>query len=155
LWESEISHYEFVQRSAPSFFRVAFAILGEREHVEEIVEYSIVKALFLAKGRDTPMAHFARIYGIVVKRCFLLASPNPSPVKSILEHHPRRGGSLLIKALARIPSEDRCLLLLRELEGHSVMELCEATGLDEVAINERLLVARRRLARILSVMPVR
>jgi DNA-directed RNA polymerase specialized sigma24 family protein len=61
---------------------------------------------------------------------------------------PRR--DLLNKALARIPDEDRYLLLLRELEGYSVTQLSEATKLDECTIKNSLFATRRRLARDLG-----
>jgi RNA polymerase sigma factor (sigma-70 family) len=52
--------------------------------------------------------------------------------------------------LDRIPEEDRYLLLLRELEGYSVQELSEATGLDESTIGRKLFAARQRLAKNLE-----
>jgi len=47
--------------------------------------------------------------------------------------------------LIRIPERDRHLLLLRELEGFSIAELSEATGLNENTIKVRLLRIRQHL----------
>ena len=50
------------------------------------------------------------------------------------------------KLLARIPKEDRVLLLWKEVEGFSVVQLAEMTGLNENTVKVRLFRARRRLA---------
>jgi hypothetical protein len=57
---------------------------------------------------------------------------------------------MLKDALMRIPDEDRCLLLLRELYGYSVAQLSEVTGLDEFAVRNRLLATRQRLVKDLG-----
>jgi DNA-directed RNA polymerase specialized sigma24 family protein len=54
---------------------------------------------------------------------------------------------MLKDALTRIPDEDRCLLLLRELHGYSVAQLSEVTGLDEFAVRNRLFATRQRLVK--------
>jgi DNA-directed RNA polymerase specialized sigma24 family protein len=45
-----------------------------------------------------------------------------------------------------VPEEERYLLLLRELEGDSIAELADTTGLRESAIKAKLIRARRELA---------
>jgi RNA polymerase sigma-70 factor (ECF subfamily) len=52
----------------------------------------------------------------------------------------------LNRLLATVPSKDRHLLLLREVEGLSMAELAEATGLNENVVKLRLFRTRRRLA---------
>jgi len=47
--------------------------------------------------------------------------------------------------LARLPEEERMLLLLKEVEGHSVEELAEMTGINENTIKVKLFRARQKL----------
>jgi RNA polymerase sigma-70 factor (ECF subfamily) len=54
---------------------------------------------------------------------------------------------LLNRLLERLPEEERHLLLLKELEGYSVAQLSEVTGLNENTIKVRLFRTRQRLAR--------
>jgi RNA polymerase sigma-70 factor (ECF subfamily) len=51
----------------------------------------------------------------------------------------------LNKLLVRIPAEDRFLLVLKEVEGHSIGELAEMTGATESAIKTKLFRARHKL----------
>jgi len=58
-----------------------------------------------------------------------------------------RQRDLLNKLLERTPEADRHLLLLRELEGYSVTQMAEMTGLNENTIKVSLFRTRQRLAR--------
>jgi RNA polymerase sigma-70 factor (ECF subfamily) len=53
---------------------------------------------------------------------------------------------LINKLLARIPEEDRWLLIAKEVEGFSVAELSEMTGINENTIRVRLFRIRHQLA---------
>jgi RNA polymerase sigma-70 factor (ECF subfamily) len=55
---------------------------------------------------------------------------------------------LALKLLARLPEEERTLLLLKEVEGHSVEELAEMTGINENTIKVKLFRARRKLVNV-------
>jgi RNA polymerase sigma-70 factor (ECF subfamily) len=50
-----------------------------------------------------------------------------------------------MKLLARLPAEERNLLLLKEVEGHSVEELAAMTGINENTIKVKLFRARQKL----------
>jgi len=54
---------------------------------------------------------------------------------------------LINKLMDLIPEEDRCLLILRDFEGHSVSYLTEITGLDEDTVKQRLLRTRQTFAK--------
>jgi RNA polymerase sigma-70 factor (ECF subfamily) len=149
LGESDASYREFVERYSPSVIKVARILLGNHAHAAEIAQDAFVRAWFLTKGRDTRSSHFTRIYRIAVKECFrFLTLKKSSHESGFQQTHPRR--DLLEEALARIPDEDRCLLLLREFDGYSVAQLSEVTGLDEFAVKNRLFAARRRLVKDIS-----
>jgi len=52
---------------------------------------------------------------------------------------------LLLKLLDKISDEDRTLILLKEVEGHSVEELAQRTGMNENTIKVKLFRARQKL----------
>ncbi len=65
---------------------------------------------------------------------------------------------LAIKLLSKVSAEDRSLILLKEVEGHSVEELAQMTGLNENTIKvklfrtrQKLLKAAQRLSRVRGV----
>jgi len=62
----------------------------------------------------------------------------------------------LNRLLARIPEAERSLLILKEVQGHSITELAEMTGMTASAIKITLFRARQKLiqtAERLSVRP--
>ena len=54
---------------------------------------------------------------------------------------------LILKLLAKLSEEDRSLILLKEVEGHSVEELSEMTGMNENTIKVKLFRARQKLVK--------
>jgi RNA polymerase sigma-70 factor (ECF subfamily) len=54
---------------------------------------------------------------------------------------------LAMKLLAKISEEDRNLILLKEVEGHSVEELSQMTGMNENTIKVKLFRARQKLVK--------
>jgi RNA polymerase sigma-70 factor (ECF subfamily) len=62
------------------------------------------------------------------------------PVDETLEQR-----DLLLKLLAKVSEEDRMLILLKEVEGHSVEELAQMTGMNENTIKVKLFRTRQKL----------
>ena len=54
---------------------------------------------------------------------------------------------LILKLLSKISEEDRTLILMKEVEGHSVEELAEMTGMNENTIKVKLFRARQKLVK--------
>jgi len=54
---------------------------------------------------------------------------------------------LVVKLLDKVSDEDRQLLMLKEVEGHSVEELAEITGMNENTIKVKLFRARQKLVK--------
>jgi RNA polymerase sigma-70 factor (ECF subfamily) len=54
---------------------------------------------------------------------------------------------LILKLLSKISKEDRTLILLKEVEGHSVEELSQMTGMNENTIKVKLFRARQKLVK--------
>ena len=52
---------------------------------------------------------------------------------------------LVMQLLAKVSEEDRNLILLKEVEGHSVKELAGMTGMNENTIKVKLFRTRQKL----------
>src|SRR6185295_19048980 len=52
---------------------------------------------------------------------------------------------LVTKLLSKVSEEDRSLILLKEVEGHSVEELAQMTGMNENTIKVKLFRTRQKL----------
>ena len=52
---------------------------------------------------------------------------------------------LVMKLLSKVSEEDRNLMLMKEVEGHSVEELAQMTGMNENTIKVKLFRARQKL----------
>jgi RNA polymerase sigma-70 factor (ECF subfamily) len=52
---------------------------------------------------------------------------------------------LALKLLSKLNPEDRSLILMKEVEGHSVEELADMTGLNENTIKVKLFRTRQKL----------
>jgi len=70
------------------------------------------------------------------------AMDHTAPVDETLEQR-----DLLLKLLSKISEEDRSLMLLKEVEGHSVEELAEMTGMNENTIKVKLFRTRQKLVK--------
>jgi len=53
----------------------------------------------------------------------------------------------ILKLLSRVSEEERMLLMLKEVEGYSVEELAERTGMNENTIKVKLFRARQKLVK--------
>jgi RNA polymerase sigma-70 factor (ECF subfamily) len=52
---------------------------------------------------------------------------------------------LAVKLLSRVSQEERTLMMLKEVEGHSVEELAQMTGMNENTVKVKLFRARQKL----------
>jgi RNA polymerase sigma-70 factor (ECF subfamily) len=65
----------------------------------------------------------------------------PAVDKRLAQH------DLIVKLLSKVSEEDRNLMLLKEVEGHSVEELSAMTGMNENTIKVKLFRARQKLVK--------
>jgi len=65
----------------------------------------------------------------------------------------RKAAEILDAAMRDLSPEDRQVLTLLELEGHSVKEICELTGASSAAVRVRAYRARARLRKALAGKP--
>jgi len=126
-----------------------------------------VKVYFSVKGFDARSSLYTWIHRIAVNECYQFlrknrlklsyesdSAENTISVRVQMARDPRptcdrvvAQRDLLNRLLERLPEEERHLLLLKELEGYSVAQLSEETGLNENTIKVRLFRTRQRLAK--------
>jgi DNA-directed RNA polymerase specialized sigma24 family protein len=93
-----------------------------------------VKAYFSIKNFDGRGSLYTWIYRMAVNEAYaFLRNERPDAVLDRAGRHPELGTIRLQrdsvnKSLDLIPEEDRCLLFLRDFEGHSIAYLTETKG---------------------------
>jgi RNA polymerase sigma factor (sigma-70 family) len=161
----ETVYRAFVELYQSTVYRVAYGILADRQDADEVAQSTFVKAYFSLASFDDSSSVFVSVYRIVVNECYAFlgkrskeALPERKSADNLIrtsvpvtrDAYPAPNGAvpqrdLLNKVLQRIEEGDRYLLLLRELEGYSVAQLAEETGMSEHTIRVTLLRTRQRL----------
>ncbi len=156
---------ELVERYQSKIRNITFGILGSREDADEIAQEVFAKVYFALPSFDARSSLYTWIYRIAVNECygFLrkrrltlvyesdsphdtlstrmqdVADPRPVTDRAVMQR------DFVNKLLARVPEDDRLLLLLKEVEGFSLAELSEMTGLNLNTLKVRLFRTRQRL----------
>lgn len=161
----QMAFREIVERYQSKIRNVAFGILGSREDAEEIAQEVFAKVYFALPGFDGRSSLHTWIYRIAVNECYgFLRKSRLRPVyesdwrdetlairmQSVADQRPVTDQAVMQrdfvnKLLARVPENDRLLLLLKEVEGFSLAELSEMTGLNLNTIKVRLFRTRQSL----------
>jgi RNA polymerase sigma-70 factor (ECF subfamily) len=177
----ELAFREIVERYQSKIFSIIYGILRNHNDAEDIAQQVFTKVYFSIRNFDFRSSLLTWIYKITVNECYdylrkkrvrklvyesdfsqedaqRMEASEPaidpqSPVDTRLAHK-----DLATKLLSKVSEEDRTLILLKEVEGHSVEELAEMTGLNENTIKvklfrtrQKLLKAAQRLARTRTV----
>ena len=163
----EMAFRELIDQYQSKVCRLAYGILRNRDDADEIAQQVFVKIYFSVKSFDARSSLYTWIYRIAVNECYQFlrknrlklsyesnSAENIISVRVQMARDPRPTcdrvvvqRDLLNRLLERLPEEERHLLLLKELEGYSVAQLSEETGLNENTIKVRLFRTRRRLAK--------
>ena len=170
----ELAYRGLIERYQNRILRLAYGILRSREEAEEVAQLVFVKVFLSIKYFAGRSSLFAWIYRIAANECYsalrkrgIEVSIDSSDSQGPSNHYTRTLAqssspcdalvlrNYLNRLLAALPERDRHLLLLRELEGLSVAELAEATGLSENAVKIRLFRARQRLVKAAALPPCR
>jgi RNA polymerase sigma-70 factor (ECF subfamily) len=156
---------EIVDRYASKISRVSYGILRNRDDADEIAQEVFAKVYFSIKGFGGRGSLYGWIYRIAVNECYgflrkkrfklvyssdspddtlpplleAIADVRPTPDRTAMQ------SDFVNKLLARIPEDDRWLLISKEMEGFSLAELSEMTGLSENTIKVRLFRIRQGL----------
>ncbi len=168
--KDEMAFREIVERYQAKVFSIIYGILRNRNDAEDIAQQVFAKIYFSIKNFDFRSSLLTWIYKITVNECYdylrkkrvrkLVYESDFSADDSARMEYSDPGSDqtpgvdqrlaqqdLILKLLAKLSEEDRSLLLLKELEGHSVEELSEMTGMNENTIKVKLFRARQKLVK--------
>jgi len=151
---------DLLERYQTKVHSIIYGILRNREDTEDIAQLVFTKVYFAIKDFDCRCLALTWICRIAINECYthlrkrrihVVEEPESTPEHS--GHEPPVDKTLaqrdfLNKLLARIPEDDRSLLIFKEVEGHSISELAEMTGMSCSAIKIRLFRARHKLIEV-------
>ena len=164
----EIAFREIVERYQAKVFSIIYGILRNHNDAEDIAQQVFAKIYFSIKNFDFRSSLLTWIYKITVNECYDYlrkkrvrklvyesdfseedslrmennesASEQSTPIDTRLSQR-----DFLMKLLEKLSADDRSLLMLKEVEGHSVDELSKMTGMNENTIKVKLFRARQKL----------
>jgi len=157
---------DLVERYQTRIVSIAYRILRNRQDTEDVAQMVFTKVYFAIRGFDCRCSIFTWMCRIAVNECYshlrkrrVRRAFESDPVEDDIYTDENRFGpspqpsadtraaarDLLHKLLARVPEDDRMLLVLKEVEGHSVGELARMTGSSESAVKTKLFRARQKL----------
>lgn len=166
--KDEAAFRAIVERYQAKVFSIIYGILRNHNDSEDIAQQVFAKVYFSIGSFDFRSSLLTWIYKITVNECYdylrkkrvrklvyesdfseedahrmenseAAASRGVAVDKSLAQR------DFVMKLLSRISDEDRSLILLKEVEGHSVEELAQMTGLNENTIKVKLFRARQKL----------
>jgi RNA polymerase sigma-70 factor, ECF subfamily len=164
----EVAFREIVERYQAKVFSIIYGILRNHNDAEDIAQQVFSKIYFSIQNFDFRSSLLTWIYKITVNECYdylrkkrvrklvyesdfseedaqrmqnidTATDQGPAVDKQLAQR------DLVVKLLAKLSSEDRSLLLLKEVEGHSVEELARMTGMNENTIKVKLFRSRQKL----------
>ncbi|MBK9168079.1 MAG: sigma-70 family RNA polymerase sigma factor [Bryobacterales bacterium] len=164
----EAAFREIVERYQSKVFSIIHGIVRHRNDLEDIAQQVFAKIYFSIGKFDFRSSLITWIYKITVNECYdylrkkkvrklvyesdmsedeVRRVENTEPSVSLA---PQADADLarrdyLGKLLAKVSEEERMLLMMKEVEGHSVEELAEMTGLNENTVKVKLFRARQKL----------
>jgi RNA polymerase sigma-70 factor (ECF subfamily) len=164
----ELAFREIVERYQAKVFSIIYGILRNRNDAEDIAQQVFSKIYFSIGNFDFRSSLLTWIYKITVNECYdylrkkrvrkLVYESDFSEEDSLKMENsetvaePGSGfdidlarRDLIVKLLDKVSEEDRRLILLKEVEGHSVEELAQMTGMNENTIKVKLFRARQKL----------
>src|ERR1700727_3953794 len=180
----ELAFREIVDRYQAKVFSIIYGILRNHNDAEDIAQQVFSKVYFSIRNFDFRSSLLTWIYKITVNECYdylrkrrvrklvyesdfseedahRMEASEPAIDPAAPMDRSLAPRDLVTKLLARVSPEDRNLILLKEVEGHSVEELAAMTGLNENTIKvklfrtrQKLLKAAQRLTRIRGIAKV-
>jgi RNA polymerase sigma-70 factor (ECF subfamily) len=164
----ELAFQQIVERYQSKVFSIIYGILRRRNDAEDISQQVFAKIFTSLKGFDFRSSLLTWVYKITVNECYdylrkkkvrklvYEADLGEDDQRSIENSHlaTDRGVAIdertekrqyLMKLLERVSEEERMLLIQKEVEGLTVEELSEMTGVNANTIKVKLFRARQKL----------
>lgn len=164
----ELAFREIVERHQSKVFSIIYGILRNHNDAEDIAQQVFAKVYFSIKGFDFRSSVLTWVYKITVNECYdylrkkkvrklvyesdfsqedaqRMEASEPAVASAAPVDVRLANRDLALQLLAKVSPEDRNLILLKEVEGHSVEELAGMTGLNENTIKVKLFRTRQKL----------
>ena len=164
----ELAFREIVDRYQSKIFSIIFGILRNHNDAEDIAQQVFAKVYFSIGNFDFRSSLLTWIYKITVNECYdylrkkrvrklvyesdfseedaqRMEASEPAVDQAAPMDRRLAQQDLVVKLLSKVSKEDRNLILLKEVEGHSVEELAAMTGLNENTIKVKLFRTRQKL----------
>jgi len=157
-----------VERYQTKIFSIIYGILRNHNDAEDIAQQVFSKVYFSIRNFDFRSSLLTWIYKITVNECYdylrkkrvrrlvyesdfsqeesqRMEASEPAVDPSVPADERLAQRDLAVKLLSKVSEEDRSLILLKEVEGHSVEELAQMTGMNENTIKVKLFRTRQKL----------
>ena len=164
----ELAFRELVERYQAKIFSIIYGILRNHNDAEDIAQQVFSKVYFSIRNFDFRSSLLTWIYKITVNECYdylrkkrvrrlvyesdfsqeesqRMEASDPAIDPSVPADERLAQRDLAVKLLSKVSEEDRSLILLKEVEGHSVEELAQMTGMNENTIKVKLFRTRQKL----------
>jgi RNA polymerase sigma-70 factor (ECF subfamily) len=166
----ELAFRELVERYQTKVLSIVHGILRNHNDAEDIAQQVFAKIYFSIRNFDSRSTLLTWIYKITVNECYdylrkkrvrkLVYESDFTEEDSLRMENSAPGADtatpadvnverrdLLVKLLGKISEDERQLMMLKEVEGHSVEELAQMTGLNENTIKVKLFRTRQKLVK--------
>ena len=166
----EAAFREIVERYQCKVFSIIHGIVRQRNDVEDIAQQVFAKVYFSIRNFDFRSSLITWIYKITVNECFdylrkkkvrklvyesdlsedevrRVENSEPATNRQAPADETLARRDYVMKLLTRVSEEERTLLMLKEVEGHSVEDLAEMTSMNENTIKVKLFRARQKLVK--------
>lgn len=159
-----------VEKYQNKVFSIIYGILRNQNDAEDIAQQVFTKIYFSIQNFDSRSSLLTWIYKITTNECYDYlrkkrvrklvyesdvseddtrimdnSEANADRTQSIDDQLAQR--QLVTKLLEKVNPEERNLILLKEVEGLSVQELADMTGMNENTIKVKLFRARQKLVK--------
>ncbi len=161
---------QIVEKHQSKVFGIIYRIVRNRNDAEDIAQHVFSKIYLSIKGFDFRSSLITWVYKITVNECYdylRKAKVRKLVYESDLGEDDQRSmensqlgmdrrvridvktekRDYLMKILSKVSEEERVLLIQKEVEGRTVQELAETTGLNENTIKVKLFRARQKLVK--------
>ena len=164
----ELAFREVVERYQSKIFSIIHGILRNHNDAEDIAQQVFTKVYFSVGNFDFRSSLLTWVYKITVNECYdylrkkrvrklvyesdfsqedtqRMEASEPAVDQRPAVDERLANREFALKLLSKVSEEDRSLILLKEVEGHSVEELAGMTGLNENTIKVKLFRTRQKL----------
>ena len=151
---------ELLARHEQQIYRFGLRMCGDEESAREVLQETMLAAFRHLPGFRGEAALSTWLYQIARSFCIKERrgtrptaqlderAPDPAPL-SDRQAHAREIGAALAKAIASLPTDQREVLVLRDVEGLSAGEAAQVIGIEVGALKSRLHRARTALRQAL------